>query len=120
MDESIDRLVRLTEAWPRVCIGSTAEYAGILSDPWVRRMDAAWDAIAQKHARTPAVHMLRGMQLSGREWPFASVDSTDIAQNHNRPQNAARAMADRWDAAQTAARWLGRPKQPDMFEAEAA
>jgi hypothetical protein len=120
MDESIDRLVRLTEAWPRVCIGSTSEYAEVLGDPWVRRMDQAWDALAAKHTRTPNVHMLRGMQLSGREWPFASVDSTDVAQNHNRPQNTARAMADRWNAAQPAAKWIGRPSQLDLYEGAAA
>lgn len=120
MDEPIERLVRLSEAWPRVCIGSTAEYRTILSEPWVRRMDQAWNALMVAHARTPTIHMLRGMQLSGTEWPFASVDSTDVAQNHNRPQNTARAMADRWDAAQCAPRWLGRAVHPDLFEGEAA
>jgi energy-coupling factor transporter ATP-binding protein EcfA2 len=94
MDEPLDRLVRLSEAWPRVCIGSTGEYWQILSPAWCRQMDAAWDALAKAHTRTPVVHMLRGMQLSGREWPFASVDSTDIAQNHNRAQNTPRGMAD--------------------------
>lgn len=120
MDESVDRLIRLTEAWPRVCIGSTAEYRDVLSDMWVRRMDQAWNALAAKHRRTPTVHMLRGMQLSGREWPFASVDSTDVAQNHNRPHNTARAMADRWNAGQTPATWPGRHPQPDMLEEDAA
>lgn len=114
MDEPLDRLVRLTETWPRVCIGSTGEYWQVMSEPWRRRMDAAWDWIVQAHTRTPVVHMLRGMQLSGREWPFASVDSTDIAQNHNRPQNTPRSMADRWDALQTPARWTPRPEQMEL------
>jgi hypothetical protein len=60
------------------------------------------------------------MQLAGREWPFASVDSTDVARNHNRPQNTARAMADRWDAAQCPPRWVGRPVQVDLYEEAAA
>jgi len=119
-DESIDRLVRLSETWPRVCIGSTAEYWTILSDRWRGRMDQAWNALAKAHARTPTVHMLRGMQLAGMEWPFASVDSTDVARNHNRPGNTARAMADRWDAAQCPPRWLGRDVHPEMFEEHAA
>lgn len=117
MDEPVDRLVRLSETWPRVCIGSTGEYWAILSDSWKARMDRAWNALAAAHARTPTVHMLRGMQLSTREWPFASVDSTDVAQNHNRPQNTARAMADRWDAGQPPARWAVREPAVDMFEA---
>ena len=115
MDEPIDRLVRLSETWPRVCIGSTEEYWQILSPVWIRRMDAAWDALMIAHQRTPVIHMLRGMQLSGREWPFASVDSTDIAQNHNRAQNTPRKMADRWDAMQCPPRWTGRAVQQEMF-----
>ena len=49
--------------------------------------------------------MFRGMQLVRSRWPFASVDSTDVARNHNRPQNTPEAMAARWDAAQCPARW---------------
>ena len=120
MDEPVDRLVRLSEAWPRVCIGSTGEFWRVLSDPWRARMDQAWNALAQAHARTPTVHMLRGMQLSGLEWPFASVDSTDVAQNHNRPQNTPRSLADRWDASHPAPHWLGRQPQPDLYEGTAA
>jgi hypothetical protein len=119
MDESLDRLVRLTEAWPRVCMGSTAAFAVVLSPPWRRRMDEAWNAIARKHPRhLPRVHMLRGMQCSGLEWPFASVDSTDIAQNHNRPQNTPRAMADRWDAMQCPGKWDIVPEQLTLEAAQ--
>jgi hypothetical protein len=110
MNEPIDRLVRLTETWPRVCIGSTDEFWQVLSPAWRGRMDEAWNALSRRHQRLPNIHMLRGMQLSGMEWPFASVDSTDVAQNHNRPQNTARAMADRWDAAQCPARWTIRER----------
>lgn len=115
MDEPTDRLVRLSEAWPRVCIGSTGEFWQILSPAWTRRMDEAWDALMRVHRRTPNIHMLRGMQLTRCEWPFASVDSTDIGRNHNRAQNTARAMADRWDAAQCPPRWLGRKQTMELF-----
>lgn len=109
MDEPVYRLCRLIDdGWSRVCIGSTAEYAVVLSEAWKCRMDEAWDEIARTFGRTPPIHMLRGMQCSGMRWPFASVDSTDVAQNHNRPQNTARAMADRWDAQQCAAKWVSR------------
>ncbi len=105
MDEPIDRLVRLSEAWPKVCIGSTSLYADVMSEPWQRRMDEAWDRIAISHTRVPWIHMLRGMACLGRRWPFASVDSTDIARNHNRDQNTPRKMADRWDAIQCPSIW---------------
>ena len=57
---------------------------------------------------TPAHDMLRGMSLAGGPYPFASVDSTDVAQNHNRPQNTPARMAARWDAMQCPSRWVFR------------
>lgn len=116
MDEPAHRLLRLVDdGWSRVCIGSTAEYAVVLSPAWQARMDEVWDALAQTFSRTPPIHMLRGMQLSGMRWPFASVDSTDIARNHARDQNTPRAMADRWDAMQCPSRWVSQPQQQDML-----
>jgi hypothetical protein len=105
MDEPVERFVRLCDEWPRVCIGSSAEYR-ILSAPWCRRIEEAFDAIAPRHRFLPWIHMLRGMALSGRQYPFASVDSTDIARNHNRKQNCPKRMAERWDAMQTPGEWL--------------
>lgn len=114
MDEPIARLLRLTGEWSRVCVGSTAEYSVVLSPAWERRMDECWNEIAKRHRFLPHIHMLRGMQCSGRQWPFASVDSTDVAQNHNRPQNTPRAMADRWDAMQTPGDWHQRAEQLEL------
>lgn len=113
MDEPLDRLARLVDDFPRVCIGSTAEYAVVLSGPWRRRMDQAFDSVARRHI--PWIHMLRGMQCAGLEWPFASVDSSDIAQNHHRPQNTPRGMADRWDAMQCAASWSPSHDQMELL-----
>ena len=114
MDEPLARLLRLTDEWPRVCVGSTAEYAVVLSPAWERRMDECWNAMARGRRFLPAIHMLRGMQCSGRRWPFASVDSTDVAQNHNRPHNSAKAMADRWDAMQCPGQWSEVPLQAEL------
>lgn len=111
MDEPIDRLAELCENWPKVCIGSTSIYAEVMSPAWVRCMDEAWDRLAKQHHRLPWVHMLRGMNCSGNRWPFASVDSTDIARNHNRDQNTPRKMADRWDAVQCRSTWNETAKQ---------
>lgn len=115
MDEPLNRLLALTDAWPRVCIGSTAEYAAVLSPPWRQRMDECFNELAKRHRFIPAIHMLRGMQCSGREWPFASVDSTDVAQNHHRPHNSPRAMAERWDAMQCPARWQLTAEQLELI-----
>ena len=115
MDEPVDRLLRLTDEWSRVCIGSTDEYSRVLSPAWQRRMDEAFNAISRRNSRMPWLHMLRGMQLSGMHWPFASVDSTDIAQNHHLPQKSPRSMADRWDAMQTPSNWSLRPEQMELI-----
>lgn len=114
MDEPLNRLLQLTEKWPKVCIGSTAEYAVVLSEGWERRMDEVFNEVAKRHSRLPWLHMLRGMQCLGLRWPFASVDSTDIAQNHHRQQNTPRSMADRWDAIQCKAAWETRPEQMEL------
>ena len=37
MDEPISRLLKLCETWPRVCVGSTAEYTTVLSPAWCSR-----------------------------------------------------------------------------------
>jgi hypothetical protein len=114
MDEPIHRLLRICDEWPRVCVGSTAEYAIVLSDAWCRRMDEAFNELASRHKRMPWLHMLRGMQLSGKQYPFASVDSTDLARNHHLPHQTPRKMADRWDGAQCPARWEIRPQQMEL------
>lgn len=115
MDEPLHRLLRLVDEWPRVCVGSTAEFAVVLSDAWKMRMDEIWDAVSARHRHLPWLHMLRGMQLSGGIYPFASVDSTDIAQNHHRPQNTPRKMALRWDALQTPGLWIPQTEhQPEL------
>jgi hypothetical protein len=117
MHEPIERLLRLIETWARVCIGSSKDYAVVMSAAWERRMDEAWNAVWRAFRSVPNLHMLRGTQLAGRRWPFASADSTDIARNHNRAQNSPRSMADRWAkrAARTATTWHMRPEQSDMF-----
>ena len=115
MDEPIYRLLRLCDEWPKVCIGSTAEFAVVLSPSWQRRIDEAFDELSVRHRRLPWLHMLRGMQLSLKHWPFASVDSTDIAQNHHLPHNSPRKMVDRWDAAQCPSKWHPRPQQLDLI-----
>ena len=115
MDEPIERLVRLCDEWPRVCVGSSGE-ADPLTPKWMRTMDAAWDALACGRRFTPWIHMLRGMACSGERWPFASVDSTDVARNHNLPHNGPGKMAARWDAVQCPGEWRHSPAEQAELE----
>lgn len=115
MHEPIERLKRLCDEWERVCIGSSAEYRIVGAPNWHQRMTEAMNAICQS-GRVPAwLHMLRGMAAAQWGYPFASVDSTDIARNHNRKNNA-REMADRWDAIQCSPFWEPTPTQANLLE----
>jgi hypothetical protein len=58
--------------------------------------------------------MLRGLQLIRERWPFASVDSTDIARNHNRDSNSVSKMRARWDAGQCPARFTDPGEQLEI------
>lgn len=106
LHEPLDRLVHLCGGYQRVCFGSSGDYAEVGSPAWRRRVGHAFTAIADADGRVPWIHMLRGMSLSGDAFPFASADSTDVARNHNRPQNTALRMAERWDAVQCPPVWL--------------
>lgn len=82
LHESLDRLVELCNEWPRVCFGSSGEYASIRTERWHRRMREAFDAIYLKHSFKTKIHGLR--MLDGRvlgNYPLATADSTNLACN---------------------------------------
>jgi hypothetical protein len=108
LHEPVERLQRLCGEWPRVCLGSSGQYAVVGTGPWHRRMEQAMNAVCGNGPAPVWLHMLRGMALAGSHYPFASVDSTDVAQNHNRPRNDALEMALRWDGKQCSGRWAKR------------
>lgn len=112
MHESIERLLRLCDEWPRVCVGSSGAYAVVGDLRWHHRMQDAMNALCGSGSVPVWLHMLRGMALAGSEYPFASLDSTDVARNHARPSNPdALAMALRWDARQCPSRWAFHEQQ---------
>lgn len=112
--QPIDRMLRLLDEWPRVCIGWAEKDLPILGVDHQRCLDTLWNAIAKRHRRTPSVHHFRGTQLITHRWPFATLDSTDVARNHHRPQNTPERMANRWEAGQCPARWTYREPDPQQ------
>lgn len=115
LHESLDRLVRLVRGFDRVCFGSSGEYWKVNSPKWNDRMNEAFNRICKGSGAPPCwIHMLRGMSLSGSIYPFASVDSTDVARNHEQVKGRAIKMASRWDAVQCPPRWLKQPTQPQL------
>lgn len=119
LHEPIDRLLRLADFWPRVCFGSSGEYATIGTPSWHGRVSDAWNELVKRHPRRiPWVHMLRGMDLGGGPYPFASLDSTNVARNHvrNARRRDARAMASAIDARQCPGHWAPRALAPRQLE----
>jgi hypothetical protein len=83
LHESFARLERLANEWPRVCFGSSGEYAQIGTPRWWRRMHEAMRTICDDAGSPPCrLHGLR--MLDPRvfsRFPFASADSTNIGRN---------------------------------------
>jgi hypothetical protein len=115
MGLSIDWLLELSDAFPRICFGSTKQYWQVGSAAWERRADEAFNALA-KRGPLPWVHMLRGLALSGARWPFASADSVNVARNFKDAGVCPEAMARRIDAVQNPITWAVRPEQGDLFK----
>jgi len=113
LDENIDRLKGLIQDWSRVCLGSAGEYADIGRPVWHARMQVVFNAVTQHTTRLPWLHGLR-MQGVGHLFPFASVDSSDIARHQSRPQNTILGMAERWDKVQPGFVWHRRPEQQEL------
>lgn len=70
LHEGFDRLRRLADEWPRLCFGSSGQFAIPGNAAWVHRINKAWD-ILERSGRRPWVHMLRAMkEASQGHWPF--------------------------------------------------
>ncbi|CAJ0701795.1 hypothetical protein LMG19089_02928 [Ralstonia edaphis] len=83
LHESLERLDRLVTGWPRVCLGSSGEFAQIGTAQWWTRMAEAMDVACDRDGRP--VCKLHGLRMLDPEvfsrFPFASADSTNIGQN---------------------------------------
>lgn len=115
LHEPIDRIFYFLDlGYTRICFGSSGEYAQVGSDRWHHRVTQAFNRLGA-YGTIPWVHMLRGMALSGSHYPFASVDSTDIARHHHEPGKNAKQMAERWDAIQCPAGWNQQLEQQELL-----
>lgn len=113
----LDYLLELADRWPRISFGSSGRYWQVGSDDWCRRADAAFDALAARHRHLPWIHMLRGMAMTGDRWPFASVDSVNVARNYKDSNTDPERMARRIDAIQCPVIWRPSPVQEGLFVA---
>lgn len=111
LGESIDRLIRLADDWPRIAFGSSGAYWQVGSEAWSRRADEAFNNLTQRHQHLPWIHMLRGLDLAGDRWPFSSADSTNVARNFKDVAACPERMARNIDSRQTPQAWAPRPLQ---------
>jgi hypothetical protein len=83
LHESLERLDRLATNFPRICLGSSGEYAQIGTNAWWNRMREAMDVLCDRSGRPCAkVHGLRMLNPDVfSRFPFASADSTNIGRN---------------------------------------
>jgi hypothetical protein len=104
-------LEELVDTYPRVAFGSSGEYWKVHDKSWQRRADEAWELITKTNTR-PWVHMMRGLKLSGKRWPFASTDSTNVARNFKNKgrEKCPKEMCDRIDAIQVPLNFLNPDK----------
>lgn len=107
----IEYLLELCDEWPKVCLGSSGEFWQIGMPKWCKRMDEAFNEVSKRHTPLPWIHGLR--MLSQTEWPLASADSTNTAQNHW-VEGCPECLASRIDAVQCTRVWNDREIQQEI------
>jgi hypothetical protein len=119
MHESMQRLERLAAKYPRVCIGSSGEFAAIGTTQWWGQIARAMRVVCDDDGRP--LCKLHGLRMLNPEiftrLPFASADSTNIGRNigidqawrgtYSPPTKEARAqvMRSRIESHNAPARW---------------
>lgn len=119
MHESLDRLERLAAGYPRICIGSSGEFASVGTNAWWGQMARAMRVLCNDDGEPLCkVHGLRMLnpEIFSR-LPLSSADSTNVARNigidqawrgtYSPPTKEARAavMRERIEANNSPARW---------------
>lgn len=119
MHESLERLERLASAYPRICIGSSGEFATVGSTAWWGQMARAMRVLCNDDGEPLCkVHGLRMLnpEIFSR-LPLSSADSTNVARNigidsawrgtYSPPTKEARAavMRERIESHNAPARW---------------
>jgi hypothetical protein len=114
MAEPIDYLLELSDDWPRLCFGSSGAYWQVGSEAWCRRADEAFNALARR-GPLPWVHLLRGLNMAGDYWPFASADSAHIARKYHEYRMCPERMARIVDGRQSPIHWKMKAEQEQLI-----
>ena len=110
----IDYLRELADQYPKICIGSTAQYWQIGSQSWCARMDEAFNALSKRRF-LPWIHGLRMLNLGGSEYPLASADSVNVARNYKDTATPPKEMATRINSRNNPTTWKERELQCELL-----
>lgn len=111
LHEPLIHLFFLCNAYPKVCLGSSGEYWQIGTERWIHRMDEICNALVKHFGRMPWLHGLRMLGQVDGGWPFASADSSNVAQNFKRDTGCAECKAAPIDRMQPSSQWQEREQQ---------
>lgn len=129
LHEPLDHAAYLARTWPRVCIGSSGDYAEIGTPKWWQRMNAVMRAMCDSRGRP--LCKLHGLRMLDPDvftrFPFSSADSTNVGRNvgidsrwrgtYTAPHKEARAviMVERIEEFSSANVWEAQPEQRDLL-----
>lgn len=116
LSESIDHLFKLSDlGFSKIAFGSSKEYWKVGSDSWKRRVDEVFNSLSQRGS-IPWIHMMRGLSLGGKEWPFASADSTNVTRHFAERNETAEYMARQIDSNQCPISWKTKDTQRELIK----
>ncbi|MBF0099221.1 MAG: hypothetical protein HQM04_11515 [Magnetococcales bacterium] len=80
LHESLDRLRRLANEWPRIALGSSGSWSTVGNADWWGRINSAMSAICADGRPICKIHGLRMLSPAVfTHIPFSSADSTNVA-----------------------------------------
>ena len=112
----IDYLLELADTWPRVCLGSSGEFWKVGSSAWCKRMDEVFNELHARRTHLPWIHGLRMLSMCSAEWPLASADSTNVAQNFKTRKIDPDRMAADIDGQNPPLGWKPRALQQELLD----
>ena len=99
----------------KFAFGSRKDYWKGGSKDWEKRMDEVFNSLA-KNGSIPWIHMMRGLSLGGKRWPFASADSANVARNYSQREVTAEYMARQIDSSQCPVVWKLKHTQQELMK----
>ena len=118
LDESLEKLERLSTEWHTIAFGSSGSYANPGTTKWWQRMAEAMPVVCDNGKPRCKLHGLRMMNPSiFTHIPFTSVDSTNASQNGNREARQL-ALPESWMGSTVIAWRLEQHASPDTWHPE--